>query len=161
MNILTSNLLYDITFSTYMIGEGLSEELVRERYMIQSATDDERKGKICRFINSAWDKVMEQLSAYVEQLPTTDFDVDNSVDLPEKLSVTLSVNDAIPNHCIDAIANYIHSYIVNYVLWNWLVFTDKKDVDLYLDMCNRDMDSLRSVISMRSFLKNRGEWRLL
>lgn len=161
VNIFTKKLLYDITFSTYMVGEGLSEAQAKERYMVQSATDNDREGKIFRFIDSAWHNILEQLSAYVVEEDCDSLVVDNSVIIPECLTVSLDIDSAIPNHSCMAITSYIHNYMVNYALWNWFLLTKRDEVETYIGLCNRDMANIIRVVSMRKSSEKRGRWRLL
>lgn len=161
VKIFINKLLYDITFSTYMLGEGLSEEQAKERYMVQSATDSDREGKVFRFIDKAWHNILEQISAYVYQEQTDSLTVDNNVIIPDCLNLTLNIDNAIPNHSCEAISGYIHSYIVNYVLWNWFLLTKREDVKLYIDLANKDMDNIIRVVSMRNSTGKRGGWKLL
>ncbi|MFI3239846.1 MAG: hypothetical protein R3Y22_04580 [Bacteroidales bacterium] len=161
INIFTNKLLFDITFSTYMVGEGLTEMQAKERYMVQSATDSDREGKIYRLIDTAWHNILEQLSAYIEDVQSELLEVDNLISIPESLTISLNIDSAIPNHSCEAITSYIHNYIVNYALWNWFLLTKRDEVDIYIGLANKDMSNIIRIVTMRNSNGKRGLWKLL
>lgn len=145
----SKELLYDISVTAYIVGDGMPEEAARERYRVQSAVDEDNVRKVNMFIAKAWRDVITALTAYVSGEEKQETAVDDKLQEREFYSVNLSVPQAHPDDAAETLARYVHDYIVNRSLAQWFLLTKKDEAEIYAAMANGDMQSVKRIITLR------------
>ena len=145
----SKELLYDISVTAYIVGDGMPEEAALERYRVQSAVDEDNVRKVNMFVAKAWRDIITVLTAYMNGEETPATDVDDKLADREYYSVNLSVPEAHPDDAAETLARYVHDYIVNRSLSQWFLLTKKDEAEIYAVMANGDMQSVKRTITLR------------
>lgn len=156
----SKELLYDISVTAYIVGDGMPEEAALERYRVQSAVDEDNVRKVNMFIAKAWRDIITALTAYMDGEDKPETAVDDKLPDREFYSINLLVPEAHPDDAAETLARYVHDYIVNRSLAQWFLLTKKDEAEIYAAMANGDMQSVKRTITLRRHPERVKGWLL-
>lgn len=148
INVSMSQLLYDIENKLHLIGisreSGNTPEGVEH---IQADDLPASRNQLLRSIQEAIGTVYHSLHEYV-----TDIDTDqagNALPGESDYSVRLLVPANYNTQMVKPLADLIHQYVVNTVLMDWLLITDKPDAAEYATSAATNLKQIDSILCKR------------
>lgn len=144
-------LIFDIRNKSYLTG--VVHEANGASYDVSSnmqATDDTDGYQIRRSLSNAFLALKVLLGEYVsENKSTCDNLIAKEIDTDGELVLELELPGNYNDSSADSLSNSIHSYLVDVVLAEWFMITDREDAEYYINRSVVDLDNIKRAFYRR------------
>lgn len=145
-------LKFDVMNKSHLTGKSRNAEGqdYRVAAYMQASEDDEEVYQILRSISNAFSHLKVELSEYLhEDGSTSDNRINKTVEDGGKLTLRFELPSNFNNSACDSLGGMLHEYIVDRVLSEWFVITDKQDAQDYAVLAAAALERAKQALYKR------------
>lgn len=144
-----NSLIYDISNAAYIVADSTPELDDKVRSAITDICESGNVDRITRIMNMGYNELLNRLYAYTKERVLEENKVDDLFPEPEKYIIRMMVPEDFSKTTVSALGEYLHEYIVDIALADWLSITKKDEVATWQEKADVVMGKIRSMINDR------------
>lgn len=143
------SLLYDTSNTAYIIADSIPDLDDKVRSAITDICEGGNVDRVTRVINRAFNDLLNLLFAYTKDRVVEENKVDDLFSEPEVYKIRMMVPRDFSKTTVSALGEYLHDYIVNLVIVDWLSITKKDEAAIWQDKADTIFGKVRSIMNDR------------
>lgn len=149
------SLLYDISNVAFIIGSSNPEIDDKTRSSIIDICIDGNVDRVTRMMNMAVNELINKIYAFTKDRVLEDCKISNLHIEPDKYQIQMSVPLGFSKTTASVLTDYMHEFIVNFIISDWLSFTKKDEMQIWESKSDICISKIKSVINNRVFATKR------
>lgn len=143
------SLLYDIANIAYIVADSAPELDEKIRSVINDICEEGNVDRVTRILNRAYNDLLNRLYAYTKERVLEESKIDDLFSEPLEYKIRMMVPEDFSKTTVSALGEYLHEYIVDIVLAEWLSITKKDEVATWQEKADAALGRARSMINDR------------
>jgi hypothetical protein len=124
-----SEILYDIQNMAYVEGDIMPAEGQHERHQVIDIGEDGNIDRVIRTLNVGLAECIEMLYPYSKTYIDDNQELTDDLTSPEEYGIELSLPDDCSKSTLDLLEKYVHEYLVDKILADWMSITNLRNKD--------------------------------
>lgn len=143
------SLLYDISNAAYIVADSTPELDDKVRSAITDICESGNVDRVTRIMNMGYNELLNRLYAYTKERVLEENKVDDLFSEPEKYIIRMMVPEDFSKTTVSALGDYLHEFIVDVTLVDWLSITKKDEVSTWQEKAEVILRKILSMINDR------------
>lgn len=143
------SLLYDISNIAYIVADSAPDLDEKTRSVITDICEEGNVDRVTRIMNRAYNDLLNRLYAYTKERVLEENKINDLFSEPLEYKIQMMVPEDFSKTTVSALSEYLHEYIVDVVLVEWLSITKKDEVGIWQEKADAVLGRARSMINDR------------
>lgn len=143
------SLLYDISNIAYIVADSAPNLDEKIRSVITDICEEGNVDRVTRTMNRAYNDLLNRLYAYTKERVLEESKIDDLFSEPLEYKIQMMVPEDFSKTTVSALSEYLHEYIVDVVLEEWLSITKKDEVGIWQEKADIVLGRAKSMINNR------------
>lgn len=144
-----NSLIYDISNAAYIIADSTPELDDKVRSAITDICESGNVDRVTRIMNMGYNELLNRLYAYTKERVLEENKVDDLFSEPDKYIIRMMVPEDFSKTTVSALGDYLHEFIVDVTLVDWLSITKKDEVSTWQEKAEVILRKILSIINDR------------
>lgn len=144
-----NSLLYDISNIAYIVADSAPDLDEKTRSVITDICEEGNVDRVTRIMNRAYNDLLNRLYAYTKERVLEEGKINDLFSEPLEYKIQMMVPEDFSKTTVSALSEYLHEYIVDVVLVEWLSITKKDEVGIWQEKADAVLGRARSMINDR------------
>ena len=143
------SLLYDISNIAYIVADSAPDLDEKTRSVITDICEEGNVDRVTRIMNRAYNDLLNRLYAYTKERVLEENKINDLFSEPLEYKIQMMVPEDFSKTTVSALSEYLHEYMVDVVLVEWLSITKKDEVGIWQEKADAVLGRARSMINDR------------
>lgn len=143
------SLLYDISNIAYIVADSAPDLDEKTRSVITDICEEGNVDRVTRIMNRAYNDLLNRLYAYTKERVLEENKINDLFSESLEYKIQMMVPEDFSKTTVSALSEYLHEYIVDVVLVEWLSITKKDEVGIWQEKADAVLGRARSMINDR------------
>lgn len=144
-----NSLLYDISNVAFIVGDCNPDIDVKGRSSIMDICTDGNVDRVTRMMNMGINELINRVYCFTKDRVLENCTLNDLFIEPDKYELRMSVPEDFSKTTASVLTDYMHEFIVDFVIADWLSITKKDDMQIWKDKSDICIEKIRSVINDR------------
>lgn len=144
------SLLYDISNVAFIVGDNSPDINEKGRSSIMDICTDGNVDRVTRVMNMGINELINKVYPYTKDRILEDCILNDLLKESDKYELHMFVPEDFSKTTASALTDYMHEFIVDFVLADWFSITQKNEMQIWKDKSDICIEKIKSVINDRT-----------